>query len=152
MLPIRRQQYTPRNRLRFSNLILPTNRTSQRTFHTFKLNKMTNRELIETAKQAMSDLLSTSQGKMLEHEQSAYNCLRLFCERIESQECEVACGENYCDENGCVQRKRILTNPIEDDEQFDEDEPCHTCGDINGMINPCCSGYDALHYKNCGYG
>ena len=73
---------------------------------------MTNPELIETAKQAMSDLLSTSQGKMLEHEQSAYNCLRLFCERIESQECDVACGMNYCDENGSTQRKRILADPI----------------------------------------
>jgi len=27
--------------------------------------------------------------------------------------CNVACGENYCDENGCVNRKRILTEPIE---------------------------------------
>jgi len=73
---------------------------------------MTNQELIETAKQAMKDLVSTSDGKMLEHEQSAYNCLRLLCERVESQECEVACGENYCDENGCTKRKRILADPI----------------------------------------
>lgn len=43
---------------------------------------MTNKELIETAKQAMKDLLATSGGKMLEHEQTAYNCLRLFCELL----------------------------------------------------------------------
>ena len=43
---------------------------------------MENKELIKTAKQAMEDLLSMSKGKMLEHEQSAYNCLRLFCERL----------------------------------------------------------------------
>lgn len=40
----------------------------------------------------------------------------------------------------------------EDDEQWDEPEPCPTCGDIDGMVNPCCAGYDPLHYKNCGYG
>lgn len=40
----------------------------------------------------------------------------------------------------------------EDDEQLDEPEPCPTCGDIDGMVNPCCAGYDPLHYKNCGYG
>ena len=40
---------------------------------------MTNNELIETAKQAMKDLSATN---MLEHEQTAYNCLRLFCERL----------------------------------------------------------------------
>ena len=39
----------------------------------------------------------------------------------------------------------------EDDEQWDEPEPCATCGDIDG-VNPCCAGYDPLHYKNCGYG
>ncbi len=39
-----------------------------------------------------------------------------------------------------------------DDEQWDEPDPCPTCGDIDGMVNPCCAGYDPLHYKNCGYG
>lgn len=35
---------------------------------------------------------------------------------------------------------------------FDEPEPCPTCGDIEGMVNPCCANYDPLNYKNCGYG
>ncbi len=39
-----------------------------------------------------------------------------------------------------------------DDETDGEVEPCPTCGDIDGMVNPCCAGYDQLHYKNCGYG
>lgn len=28
--------------------------------------------------------------------------------------------------------------------------PCPTCGDVNGMVNPCCPDYDPLHFKNCG--
>ena len=43
------------------------------------------------------------------------------------------------------------------DDEIDEDyelsqEPCSVCGDIDGMVNRCCAGYDPLHYKNCGYG
>lgn len=38
------------------------------------------------------------------------------------------------------------------DEEDYIDEPCPTCGDVNGMVNPCCAGYDPLHYRNCGYG
>lgn len=34
----------------------------------------------------------------------------------------------------------------------DEPEPCPTCGEIDGMDNPCCPNYDPLSYKNCGYG
>ena len=34
----------------------------------------------------------------------------------------------------------------------DEIEPCPTCGDIDGMRNPCCAGFDPLHRDNCGYG
>lgn len=41
---------------------------------------MTNEQLIEQAKEAMKQL---SASPMLEHEQSAYNCLRLFCKRLE---------------------------------------------------------------------
>lgn len=37
-------------------------------------------------------------------------------------------------------------------EAENEPEPCLTCGDINGMKNPCCAGYDPLHRDNCGYG
>lgn len=44
---------------------------------------MSNKELIETARQAMKDLSATN---MLEHEQTAYNCLRLFCEKAEKAE------------------------------------------------------------------
>ncbi len=44
---------------------------------------MKNKELIETARQAMKDLIATN---MLEHEQTAYNCLRLFCEKAEKAE------------------------------------------------------------------
>jgi hypothetical protein len=44
---------------------------------------MTNRELIETARQAMKDL---SAENMLEHEQTAYNCLRLLCNRLDKIE------------------------------------------------------------------
>lgn len=40
----------------------------------------------------------------------------------------------------------------EDDPLYAPEEPCPTCGDIDGMVNPCCPGYDPLHYLNCGYG
>lgn len=77
---------------------------------------MTNKELIETAKQAMKDLWELNQGRLLEHEQTAYNCLRLFCERLPEQEpCDGNCGMNYCDENGCTERKRVLTDPCPPD-------------------------------------
>jgi hypothetical protein len=42
---------------------------------------MTNKELVELSKTAMEQL--SAGNNMLEHEQTAYNCLRLFCERIE---------------------------------------------------------------------
>jgi hypothetical protein len=42
---------------------------------------MTNKELVQRAKKVMNDL--SADNNMLEHEQAAYNCLRLFCERIE---------------------------------------------------------------------
>jgi hypothetical protein len=44
---------------------------------------MTNNELIKTATQAMKDL---SAANMLEHEQTAYNCLRLLCARLDKIE------------------------------------------------------------------
>ncbi|MEK6884972.1 MAG: hypothetical protein AABY22_35400, partial [Nanoarchaeota archaeon] len=44
----------------------------------------------------------------------------------------------------------------EDEDKGDDDddifEPCPTCGDIGGMVNPCCASYDPLHFKNIGYG
>lgn len=42
---------------------------------------MSNKELVQRAKEVMNDL--SADNNMLEHEQAAYNCLRLFCERIE---------------------------------------------------------------------
>ena len=33
----------------------------------------------------------------------------------------------------------------------DELEPCSVCGEIDGMVNPCCASYDPLHHDNCGY-
>lgn len=31
---------------------------------------------------------------------------------MKSEQCAGNCGMNYCDENGCVERKRELVNPI----------------------------------------
>lgn len=39
-----------------------------------------------------------------------------------------------------------------DDDDWQDSEPCDICGEINGMRNPCCTNYDNLHYLNCGYG
>lgn len=47
---------------------------------------MTNNELIETAKETMKDIWELNQGRLLRHEQTAYNCLRLFCERLEEMD------------------------------------------------------------------
>lgn len=44
---------------------------------------MTDQELIQTAKQAMEDLWNSNNGKLMDYEQSAYNCLRLLCIRLE---------------------------------------------------------------------
>ena len=44
---------------------------------------MTDQELIQTAKQAMEDLWNSNNGKLMDYEQSAYNCLRLLCEKVE---------------------------------------------------------------------
>ena len=54
-------------------------------------------------------------------------------------------------------KDEIITQ-IHDNETFEIDydwgdiEPCPTCGELNGRINPCCKGYDPLHIDNCGYG
>lgn len=44
---------------------------------------MKNNELIKTARQAMKALSATN---MLEHERTAYNCLRLLCDRLDKIE------------------------------------------------------------------
>jgi hypothetical protein len=46
---------------------------------------MSNKELVEAAKQAMQYLCKPSIA--LKEKQAAYNCLRLFCERIEQTNC-----------------------------------------------------------------
>lgn len=44
--------------------------------------------------------------------------------------------------------------PIQEEEEDDAHEPeaCSVCGAIDGRVNPCCSGYDPLDFKNAGYG
>ena len=49
-------------------------------------------------------------------------------------------------------QQALVMGSGDDEDQWDEPEPCPTCGDVDGMVNPCCAGYDPLHYKNCGYG
>lgn len=41
---------------------------------------------------------------------------------------------------------------FDDGDGWEELEPCSVCGDIEGMVNPCCPNYDPFHFKNCGYG
>jgi len=47
---------------------------------------MKNTELIELSRQAMNNLWHLNGGKLLEHEQTAYNCLRLLCNRLDKIE------------------------------------------------------------------
>lgn len=55
------------------------------------------------------------------------------------------------DRNPTPHRKTQILEEEDIDDSL-EDEPCSVCGDIDGMVNPCCPGYDPLHFKNCGYG
>ena len=71
-------------------------------FFTLNFLHMTNSELIQTARQAMKDLSATN---MLEHEQTAYNCLRLLCgvaEKYEELKAEISeCyGDDEFEEEG----------------------------------------------------
>ena len=59
---------------------------------------MTDQELIQTSKQAMEDLWNSNNGKLLDYEQTAYNCLRLLCKRLE----EIELQEIDCMEEGVV--------------------------------------------------
>lgn len=55
---------------------------------------MTDQKLIQTSKQAMEDLWNSNNGKLLDYEQTAYNCLRLLCKRLEEIELqEIDCME-----------------------------------------------------------
>jgi len=49
------------------------------------------------------------------------------------------------------ERQRQADYELEQDD-MDYLEPCPTCGEVDGMVNPCCPNYDPLHYLNCGYG
>jgi hypothetical protein len=57
-----------------------------------------------------------------------------------------------------VWREKVTTQvehdrfDVDESDIDEEPEPCPTCGEIEGMVNPCCPGFDPLHYKNCGYG
>lgn len=44
---------------------------------------MSNEELIAKSRQAMNDLWHLNSGKLMEHEQAAYNCLRRLCDRLD---------------------------------------------------------------------
>jgi hypothetical protein len=49
--------------------------------------------------------------------------VKFLGEPIEDQEkekCTGNCGMNYCDENGCTDRKRILVNPISNNNEDNE--------------------------------
>jgi len=49
---------------------------------------------------------------------------------------------------------RIAEHELDEDDPIfgDADQPCSVCGEIDGMVNPCCPDYDPLHRDNCGYG
>jgi len=60
-------------------------------------------------------------------------------------------GNIKCHTQGCQSVPQCSQEVLDgDDEDFEK--PCPTCGDINGMRNPCCPDYDPLHIDNCGYG
>lgn len=46
---------------------------------------------------------------------------------------------------------RIAEQELDDEMDYQSD-PCPTCGEIDGMVNPCCADYDPLNHKVCGYG
>lgn len=48
--------------------------------------------------------------KVIECFENNISVFSLFAEN----KCNGFCGNNYCDENGCVNRKRILTEPFLD--------------------------------------
>jgi hypothetical protein len=39
--------------------------------------------------------------------------VKLFCQPAVMPSCEGNCGMNYCDDNGCIERKRILVEPTD---------------------------------------
>ena len=41
----------------------------------------------------------------------AERLVKLFCQPAVMPSCEGNCGMNYCDDNGCIERKRILVEP-----------------------------------------
>lgn len=41
----------------------------------------------------------------------AEKVVKLFCQPAVMPLCEGNCGMNYCDDNGCIERKRALVEP-----------------------------------------
>lgn len=50
------------------------------------------------------------------------------------------------------EKTREADDELNQDDPDYYDLPCDTCGEVHGMVNPCCSDYDPLHINNCGYG
>ncbi len=61
-------------------------------------------------------------------------------------------GRNAIDVGYCIPCFNMMMCDDDEEDPDDNDRRCHTCGDVDGMVNPCCPGYDRLHFKNCGYG
>jgi hypothetical protein len=70
----------------------------------------------------------------------------------------VACGklvDSVFKRDSSIRFCNCKTVEPEEEEESDEDyeiDPCPTCGQVEGMVNPCCANYDPLNYKVCGYG
>ena len=57
----------------------------------------------------------------------------------EPEKCNGNCGMNYCDENGCIERKRILTEPCEPEDriQSEREDYERDCNTDNGQCQIC---------------
>jgi len=94
---------------------------------------MTNAELIETAKEAMNDLWELDSGMLLkhEHDQMAYNYLRLFSERLhfnETTDMPIPSGGNKC--QSCHKNlgtEQLHTCPYKSEIHDDDDAMCNCC-------------------------
>jgi hypothetical protein len=68
-------------------------------------------------KEATKRTLNINEGSPLHDavmkamEEYAQEQVKLFCQPVVIPSCEGNCGINYCDDNGCIERKRILVEP-----------------------------------------
>lgn len=97
---------------------------------------MENKEIIKVLNLAVMELETAY--KRLGYTNS--NVMRSMVEMIDDLEREE------------LSQATVMGSGFDDDQFDDEPEPCPTCGEIDGMVNQCCAGYDPLHFKNCGYG